>query len=93
MFYRQNKGLTLLDFIVFLTVLCGGLDISEKYKKLLHFVCDDSNMVCRNALKHVLKPIGQIAHLVHEASAFGQWTVYNAVEQCFSKVVATLKLY
>lgn len=78
---------------MFLTVLCSGANLSEKYKKVLHFICDDSNMINRNVLKRFLKSIGNIAKLVHEASAFGQCTVLNAVEHCFGKVCYETDIY
>ena len=82
----QKKGCTLLDFLVFFTILCGETTLGEKYRKLLQLISDHNSCIQRRSLALLLKSIASLPHLVNEAPGFGHWTVLAAVQQCFEQV-------
>lgn len=85
----RKKGCTLLDFLVFFTILCGETVLGEKYRRLLQLISDHNSCIQRRNLALLLKSIASLPHLVSEAPAFGHWTVLAAVQQCFEQVSTT----
>ncbi|KAI9552375.1 hypothetical protein GHT06_022741 [Daphnia sinensis] len=81
----RRKGCTLLEFLVFFTIMCGESTLGEKYRRLLQLISDHNNCIQRRSLALMLKAIASLAHLVNEAPAFGHWTVLAAVQQCFEQ--------
>lgn len=82
----RKKGCTLLDFLVFFTILCGETTLGEKYRRLLQLISDHNSCIQRRSLALLLKSIASLPHLVNEAPGFGHWTVLAAVQQCFEQV-------
>lgn len=87
--YRNSikKGCSLLDFLVFFTVLCGEATLGEKYRRLLQLISDHNSCIQQRSLALLLKSMSSLPHLVNEAPAFGHWTVLGTVQQCFEQVI------
>jgi len=81
----KRNGCSLLNFLVFFTILCGETILGEKYRKLLQVISDHNRCIQRRNLAMLLKSISSLAHLVKEGPAFGNWTILAAVQQCFEK--------